>query len=268
MSDSKITRRQFYFETPLYEPLEISNCEDLFKGEFDALRTDGSSETTYTIETEPASADYLSDFRSRIGGFAQITLTCKRTGTQDLVVFVYVGVEEQLCAKVGQLPSLADTQFGELGKKYDKLMDRKDLKEFKKAIGLAAHGTGIGSFVYLRRIFENLIEEAYQNNKSALSINEDEFRKKRMADKVASLAEYLPSQLVQMKGLYSILSKGVHELDEHECLAYFDGAKLAIELILDQKIEQDLKKQRDEAVRKQLVAIEAKLQSAPESRSI
>ena len=30
-------------------------------------------------------------------------------------------------------------------------------REFSKAIGLFAHGIGIGSFVYLRRIIENLV---------------------------------------------------------------------------------------------------------------
>jgi hypothetical protein len=38
---------------------------------------------------------------------------------------------------------------------------RKRYKKFTKGLGLAAHGVGIGSFVYLRRIFENLIEEAH-----------------------------------------------------------------------------------------------------------
>ena len=39
-------------------------------------------------------------------------------------------------------------------KQYDKELRKPDLKEFTRAIGLAANGVGIGSFVYLRRIFE------------------------------------------------------------------------------------------------------------------
>ena len=140
-------------------------------------------------------------------------------------------------------------------------MDRRDLKEFKKAIGLAAHGTGIGSFVYLRRIFENLIEDAYQQNKNSLGIEEIEYRKLRMTEKVSTLSAHLPSQLVKMKSVYSILSKGIHELDEKECLAYFDVTKLAIELILDQKIEEDRKKKRDADVLQKIAEIESKLGS-------
>jgi hypothetical protein len=39
-------------------------------------------------------------------------------------------------------------------------------REFGKAVGLGAHGVGIGAVVYLRRIIESLIEEAHQTAKS------------------------------------------------------------------------------------------------------
>jgi hypothetical protein len=59
--------------------------------------------------------------------------------------------------------------------------------------------------------------------------------------------------------MYKILSKGVHELTEQECLAYFPVLKIAIELILEQKIEVALKEQRDKDVQAQLSKIEADL---------
>jgi hypothetical protein len=43
--------------------------------------------------------------------------------------------------------------------------------------------------------------------------------------------------------LYGILSKGIHELSEQECLDIFLVVKLGIELILDEKIKQ--KEQED-----------------------
>ena len=36
----------------------------------------------------------------------------------------------------------------------------RDLKELRKAIGLHAQGIGVGAFVYVRRIFERLIDKA------------------------------------------------------------------------------------------------------------
>ncbi len=38
--------------------------------------------------------------------------------------------------------------------------------------------------------------------------------------------------------MYSILSKGIHELSEEECLQYFKLMKIGIELILDEQLEE------------------------------
>jgi hypothetical protein len=61
--------------------------------------------------------------------------------------------------KFGQLPSVADLATSEIDQ-YRKFVSKDDLVELKRAVGLAAHGVGIGSFVYLRRIFERLVDEA------------------------------------------------------------------------------------------------------------
>lgn len=66
--------------------------------------------------------------------------------------------------KIGQFPSVADLIFPEL-KEYRKVMTEEDGKEFKRAVGLFASGIGIGSFVYLRRIFECIILTASQKAK-------------------------------------------------------------------------------------------------------
>lgn len=63
--------------------------------------------------------------------------------------------------KIGQYPSVADLTFPEL-EEYRKIMTKEDEKEFKRAIGLYASGIGVGSFVYLRRIFEHIIVTAGQ----------------------------------------------------------------------------------------------------------
>jgi len=48
-------------------------------------------------------------------------------------------VNETSVSKIGQYPSLADIQFTELGKKYNKVLPKEDLKNFKKAIGFHSH---------------------------------------------------------------------------------------------------------------------------------
>ena len=139
------------------------------------------------------------------------------------------------------------------------MLDKQDLHDLKKAIGLMAHGAGAGSLVYLRRIFENIIWNTYKDHKITIGISDVEFLKKRMDEKVDFLKDQLPSQLVEMKAIYGILSKGVHELSEAECLAYFPALKLSITLILDQRIEEDVKRKKDADIKKAIMNIASQI---------
>jgi hypothetical protein len=253
----KITKHQLYFELPMYEEVQDENLEeDIFKGDVDAYNPIGNFDTTYSI-TLSRIGDRYSDYYS----YYSVILTCKRNGSDKLRFFLFNNPENDKWVKVGQFPSLADLQFSEIGKKYNKLLPRDDLQEFKKAIGLAAHGVGAGSFVYLRRIFENLINETFDEHKKIIRIPEEEFRLKKMSEKVESIKQYLPSQLVEMKSVYGVLSSGVHELTEQQCLAYFPALRLSIELILDQKIDMDTKKKRDDSVKKEISEISQKIRN-------
>lgn len=250
-----LTKSEFYFDIPLYQVVALSEIEKDFmsnSADVDGYNSISGFDTTYRIE-----ATHIGYHDNDFKGFHTILLTCKRKNNDKLRFFVVRG--QDFVMKVGQYPSLADIQFAEIGKKYDKVLDEGELFEFKRAIGLAAHGTGVGSFVYLRRIFENLIFETYTEHKSTLGVGEKDFIFKKMEEKVEVLKSHLPSQLVEMKSVYSILSKGLHELSEEECLAYFEPLKLSIELILDQKIEMDLKKQRDVRVKDEIQNIHKKL---------
>src|SRR3989338_1972533 len=248
-----MTKHQFYFDTPLYEVLALNEVEKSFmSGDVDGYNTLSNFDTTFEIDS-----NHIGYHDSVYNNFYRITLTCKRKHTDKLRFFIIKNGDFVL--KVGQYLSLADIQFAELGKKYNNVLDKDSLAEFKRAIGLAAHGIGVGSFVYLRRIFEKLISQTFDAHKDTLGIEEKAFVPTRMEDKVELLKSYLPSQLVVMKSVYSILSKGVHQLSENECLAYFEPLKLSIELILDQKIEMDLKRQRDERVKEGIQNINTKL---------
>jgi len=252
-----MSKHDFYFETPLYEVVDLGGLESAsFHGDVDAYSAKNSTETTYSISMNPTDtwSDWSKEESNSVNvGFFLVTLQCKRKNN-DILRFV-VFRNREIVMKIGQWPSSADLQFAEIGKKYDKVLPAEDLKNLKKAIGLVSHGAGAGSFVYLRRIFEKLILETYENNASAAKINESDFKKQRMMDKVETLKAFLPSQLVEMKGIYSILSEGVHELTEEECLRYFAPIKLSIELILDQKIEEARKSEKDAMVKKQLQSI-------------
>jgi hypothetical protein len=70
-----------------------------------------------------------------------------------------------------------------------------------------------------------------------------------MEEKIALLKDHLPDFLVENRKVYSILSIGIHELDEEDCLTYFEAMKQAIIIILE-----DDKKKLEELKRRETFA--------------
>lgn len=256
--------KEFIFELPLYTPIKIDEKNsnefiDLMrtKERIDAYNPLLKQETTYAIIKSPdylMSLSNINEVRS-YQGIKSFELTCVRTGQKIIIFIEVVAVEEDIqrfiLTKVGQTPSIATLHISKL-KQYDKVLPKEKLKEITKAVGLAANGVGIGSFVYLRRIFEYLIEEAHQIAQKDSQWNEDLYQKGRMVEKIELLRRHLPEFLVKNKSMYSILSKGIHELEEEECLKYFDPVKVGIELILDEKVEQFEKQKKIEDAHRRL----------------
>ena len=195
--------------------------------------------------------DYLSDnvsvprWTTRHNGLIEIEYRCTRN--ESHAYHTYYFKAGNFFTKVGQFPSVADFQIPQ-AEKYRKILGEEEYKEFTRGIGLAAHGVGIGSFVYLRRVFENLIEEAHANaQKENKEFSNEEYLKARMDDKIKMVRDYLPDFLVENRSLYAILSTGIHDLTEDECLQYFETVKIGIEQILDEKIIQ--KEKADKAAK-------------------
>ena len=156
-----------------------------------------------------------------------------------------VSTEGNRFRKIGQYPSVAVLTFPELDV-YKKVMSNDDRKEFGRAIGLYASGIGVGSYVYLRRILERLLEQAKQ--KAGDGIDIEAFEKARVGEKITILSSYLPSALTSNAVLYSILSKGIHELTEEECLVYFPVLKDCLYMILDQWEEMRKKEEKEKSI--------------------
>jgi hypothetical protein len=251
----------FYFEVPLYQKIQITaeNQQEfyhlmVYNGNIDAYNPNIKENTTYSISPGQKNGwTYFSEY----GKTEHTTLTCVRT-KETIYIYVHYNKKKGIFQKIGQFPSIADFHISKI-KLYDKVLGKESLKEFTRAIGLAANGVGIGSFVYLRRIFESLIEEAHTKAKSESGWNEEAYRKERMAEKIELLKNHLPEFLVENKTLYSILSVGIHALTEQDCLAYFETVRVGIELILDEKLEHYAKKVKIEEAKKRIVNLTGKL---------
>lgn len=168
------------------------------------------------------------------------------------VTFILL-IEEHDIRKIGQYPSYADIDIPQ-GDIYRKELGNKYYRELKRAVGLYSCNVGIGSFVYLRRILEKLLMDAMEVAIKDGAITRDDFdyivdddkkHPRRVEDKIKLLSDYLPKILTENKNVYGVISKGIHELEEDECLKYFPVVEKIIKMCLTEVIE--LKRKKKEA---------------------
>ena len=260
---------QFFFDTPLYSPVILGNENQFFieqlNKDFEGINPFKKLDSTFkknsiTFKENVIRAGYPPILHYiEQGGFATIEIQCKRY--HDFFLFhILWQPDTKTLIKIGQYPSVADFHTSQV-KQYAKLLKKEEMQEFTKAIGLAAHGVGIGSFVYLRRIFENLIQDAYEEALAADTIVNADFQIARMDEKIQLLKGHLPEFLVEHKTLYSILSLGIHSLDETTCLAHFDIVRTGIEIILDEKLEAQRKQEKIAEASKKIKALPSQLKN-------
>jgi len=187
----------------------------------------------------------------RLNSSLPFVITCTRN--KEHQILFWFKLKNPVIQKIGQYPSLADIANDE-SRTYRQVLNRNDGAELHRAIGLAAHGVGVGSFVYLRRVFERLIRQRFEDFKEKEGWSTVDFAAMRMEQKIELLEHHLPDFLVRNKKVYAILSKGIHELEEPECLGAFEMLKHAIFFILD---EDKHKKEELERRRKAEQAIAA-----------
>ena len=156
-----------------------------------------------------------------------------------------IRISEMKMMKIGQYPSIADISIPEL-RELESVIDKESINEFRRAIGLYSHGIGIGSFVYLRRIFERIISQAKKNAENN-NVDLTDFDRLRMSEKIQLLKDFLPEMIVSRPEIYGIVSKGIHELNEGECKQYFPILKEAILITLSQWIQ---KRKEQDAIKR------------------
>lgn len=240
------TPLEFYVGTPLYEPVYFD--EDLDHNAAAILWCTGP------LDIYCPECDQHSIFKRYVSGtfvasdwlgftLVNITFKCSRDSNHQLVFWLRIDGESRTIEKVGQLPSLATLCMYDV-QKYKAVLEKDTFRELTKAIGLAAHGVGVGSFVYLRRIFEGLVEQAHVQAQQLEEWDEKAYWESRMAEKIQLLHAFLPDFLVRNRLIYAILSKGIHELSEEECLQAFPAMKVGIEIILDEKLRRNAEERK------------------------
>jgi hypothetical protein len=222
---------EFLFKSPLYKLFELN----LLTGfALSNSMVEGYCPFCGRDSTFSATSDY--DFfetgKALRGGeprFSEIIATCIRSPTTHKIRF-FALANERVIQKIGQFPSFADIALDE-SKAFAKALGG-DVSEFHKALGLAAHGVGIGAYVYLRRVFEHLITRRFDENKAANDWDATLFKKMRMEEKIDLLKDHLPKTLIDNANMWKILSLGIHELKEEDCLSFFPVLKSMTMIIL------------------------------------
>lgn len=185
-------------------------------------------------------------FQSYLNKRYVLTYYCARDRKHS-IVFDLITTDDKIM-KIGQYPTVADLAIPEISK-YKSILGEQ-FGEFSKSIGLFAHGIGIGSFVYLRRIIEKLVFDKYNEVAEKIDISARDFEQLKFDLKIEVLKEYLPVVLVSNKNVYGIVSKGIHELSEDECKKMFPYIRAGIELILDDLLAEKERKEKEKVFEK------------------
>lgn len=240
---------EFVFDSPLYSAFQISDDDENELISTSSHTIDGYCIFCKTNRVFKSSAvdkvtySRASQGRDRLFYEGIIDFACAKV--QHHRISLYIRLSQGKVVKYGQNPSYADIVTAE-DSVLTKVLDPQDRREYNKAVGLAAHDAGVGAYAYLRRIFERLIWARFNLHKDENKWIEDDFIKLRMNEKIAFLRIYLPPLLVSNGGTYSILSDGLHNLSEEECLAFFPILRKGILLILQQEVERK-ERERNEA---------------------
>lgn len=242
-----MTAEEFIFRCPPCRKITGDDNQELYAElTKDPLKVNGfnpvhNAETTYYLMDYGLEIDDASAYNVKCGIYDDnlrvLSFECGRFG-DIMTILVCFDSEEGYIMKVGSNPSLRDFHKDDI-KRYRKVLTPQQQQEFMTAIMIAANGVGIGSYVYLRRIFEDIVSEEAQKQIDAGHLDSQTFSRMRMDEKVIALKDYLPPFLsAHHKEIYGILSAGIHDLSEDFCLAYFATLYACITLILDDRLAQ------------------------------
>lgn len=193
----------------------------------------------------PTPIDYKEKFKNK-QYFINIGISCAKCGENHYFSLLF---DEDKVIKIGQYPSYSKNSTYQLAK-YKNLIS-KYYPELTKSVNAYSQRMGVAAFVYLRRILEHLVESRYNGDPQSKFID-----KLKVVEKSEVI---IPVEFETIKNeIYTVLSKGVHEYEEDECLELYEAVKYVIERLLDIELE---KKESAKKTSEVLKAIKSKLKS-------
>lgn len=162
-------------------------------------------------------------------------ISCNNNPTHlySLNLLVRVQKDKLIVTKVGQYPTMLSVKGFDFDK-YKKQLKRYDAYEdYKNADLSMANNFHAGAYTYLRRVYEKQLNYYVEKDKPVLTDNRTETKIK------AVKSNFDPRIHEHLNNLYSILSIGIHELDEEESKDYYEYLKAMIDMQLQYEKAKD-----------------------------
>lgn len=198
--------------------------------------------SNYSSLSNNSSTITIYDINSRFFIFKK--LECPTCDEKLTMIFLY---EKNCIAKVYQsfISDIIKDEDIQQFKKM-KLLNEDDLKELNNANKCKKLGMNIASFVYMRRIFENMLQRIYEAHQSEVTIKDSskKFIDLFVKDKVKLLKPYLPILMNEEVSsdkyikLYKLLSEGIHKLNEDICESLYNIIKELLLMILEKEMQE------------------------------
>jgi hypothetical protein len=256
-AEEPITPEEFITRWPLYTPATVDRFYAPSRVSF---HCDGAcrKETTWLRMED---SQYISLQGIPGGGFKYIPYLCGLCNKNYLVIFYHELEHEQRpgrpsqfgpptkvtvttkVQKIGQYPA----QSIDVPKGLEKNLGPNAISLYKKGLVNRNSGYGLGAVTYIRRVVEDKTDELIEvAAKLAESHNVDAAIVKKIRDaaterttydqKLRIAATVLPDALIidgvnPLAELYGLVSEGVHELTEEQCIAVADETTSVFEFI-------------------------------------
>lgn len=137
--------------------------------------------------------------------------------------------------------------------------------ELATASRLFNNSAFIGSFVYLRRCLEHFVK-VHLVNKFVSNGGDIHSRDLRdFSDYVELVSDYIPSEIKDaIKDTYSIMSSGIHELNEDECKDYYELMLEIITILLQTECEDSARAEKFRKLRSESQKIKQSIEKRKE----
>ncbi len=151
----------------------------------------------------------------------------------NMTILLRVDRDKITVTKVGQYPSILSVKGFDFDKFKKQLKKYNAYEDYKNADLSMANNFFAGAYTYLRRVYEKQLNFYVDKDKPTLEDNKTETKIK------AVKKNFDPRIHEHLKNLYSILSVGIHELDEEESQMYYEYLKMMIDMQLQYEKSKD-----------------------------